>query len=161
MEIRKMTVADLDRVCELERELFTMPWPRTSFLYEVSNDRAFPIVGVEDGEVVSYAIAWLVCDELHIGNIAVTGSRQGSGLGKLLLEHMLAEAEKRGAVFATLEVRASNARAISLYRSHGFKGIAIRKSYYTDNREDALIMMADIGHNRGRNDKERNCEAGH
>jgi ribosomal-protein-alanine N-acetyltransferase len=154
MEIRRMTVADLDRVCELERELFTMPWPKTSFLYEVSgNDRAFPIVCVEDGEVVGYAIAWFVCDELHIGNIAVTAGRQGSGLGKRLLEHMLAEAKKRETSFATLEVRASNVRAISLYRSHGFKGIAIRKNYYTDNKEDALIMMADIGHNRGGEDR--------
>jgi ribosomal-protein-alanine N-acetyltransferase len=154
MEIRKMSVADLDRVCELERELFTMPWPKTSFLYEVSgNDRAFPIVGVEDGEVVGYAIAWFVCDELHIGNVAVTGKMQGRGLGKLLLEHMLAEAGRREAAFATLEVRASNARAISLYRSHGFKGIAIRKNYYTDNKEDALIMMADIGHNMGEAEK--------
>lgn len=162
MEIRKMTVADLERICELERELFTMPWPKTSFLYEISgNDRAFPIVGVEDGEVVGYAIAWFVCDELHIGNIAVTGKRQGSGLGKRLLEHMLAEAEKREAAFATLEVRASNVRAISLYRSHGFKGIAIRKNYYTDNKEDALIMMADIGHNKGEHDKGENTTAGH
>jgi ribosomal-protein-alanine N-acetyltransferase len=155
-----MTVEDIGRVCELERELFTMPWPETSFLYEVSgNDLSFPIVGVEDGEVVGYAIAWFVCDELHIGNIAVTGKRQGSGLGKRLLEHMLIEAGKREAAFATLEVRASNVRAISLYRSHGFKGIAIRKNYYTDNKEDALIMMADIGHNRGEHNNEKNWTA--
>jgi len=149
MEIRGMTVADLTGVCELEQELFTMPWPRASFLYEISgNDRSFSIVGVEDDEVVAYAIAWFVCDELHIGNIAVTGKWQGRGLGRRLLEHMLIEAGKREIAFATLEVRASNVRAINLYRRYGFKGIAIRKNYYTDNREDALIMMADIGHNK-------------
>jgi len=153
MKIRRMTVADIKRVCELELELFTMPWPRASFLYEVSgNDRSFPVVGVEDDEVVGYAIAWFVCDELHIGNIAVTGKRQGSGLGKRLLDYMLSEAAKREAAVATLEVRAGNVRAISLYRGYGFKGIAIRKNYYTDNREDALIMMADIGHNKGKNE---------
>ena len=148
MEIRRMTVTDIQRVCELEKELFSMPWPRSSFLYEISgNDRSFPIVGLEDGEIVAYAIAWFVCDELHIGNVAVSIRRQGSGLGKALLRHLLDEAASRGTAFATLEVRASNVRAIGLYRNHGFKGIAIRKNYYTDNREDALIMMADIGHN--------------
>ncbi len=154
MKIRRMTVADIKRVCELEIELFTMPWPRTSFLYEISgNDRSFPVVGVEDDEVVGYAIAWFICDELHIGNIAVTGKRQGSGLGKRLLEYMLSEAARREAAVATLEVRAGNVRAISLYRGYGFKGIAIHKNYYTDNKEDALIMMADIGHNRGENEQ--------
>jgi ribosomal-protein-alanine N-acetyltransferase len=148
MDIRRMTVADIERVCELEKELFSMPWPRSSFLYEVSgNDRSFAIVGLEDGEIVAYAIAWFVCDELHIGNVAVSIGRQGAGLGRALLMYLLDEAASRGTAFATLEVRASNVRAIGLYRNHGFKGIAIRKNYYTDNREDALIMMADIVHN--------------
>ncbi len=149
MQIRRMTEADIGQVHEIEKELFGMPWPRTSFLYEVSgNDRSFAIVGVDGESVVGYAIAWFIRDELHIGNIAVTGKMQGRGLGKNLLEYMLGEASRRKAAFATLEVRAGNVRAIGLYRGYGFEGIAIHRNYYTDNREDALIMMADIGHNR-------------
>ena len=89
--------------------------------------------------------AWFVGDELHIGNIAVTKARQGLGMGKQMLEHLLGEASRREVGHATLEVRVSNARAIRLYRRYGFRPIALRKRYYSDNGEDAMVMFAEIG----------------
>lgn len=141
-----MTEADLDLVYDLERDLFSMPWSRTSFLFEVNDTRtSCPITLVEEAQVVGYAVAWFVADELHIGNIAVARWRQGNGLGKLLLEYLLKEAATRAVTYATLEVRVSNVRALALYRRYGFRGIAIRKRYYADNGEDAMVMMAEIG----------------
>ena len=145
-EIRKMREGDLDEVAEIERDLFSMPWTRSSFLFEISNSKtSYAVTALSAGVVVGYAVAWFVADELHIGNVAVARSMQGSGTGKILVEHLLSEAAGRETAYATLEVRASNVRAINLYRRYGFRGIAIRKHYYSDNGEDALVMMADIG----------------
>jgi ribosomal-protein-alanine N-acetyltransferase len=144
-----MTPEDIERVWQIERSLFSMPWSKSSFLYEASDNRnSFAIVGMDDHGLVGYAIGWFVSDELHIGNVAVTEERQGEGLGKELLECMLAEAVQRGILIATLEVRVSNVKAIGLYRRYGFKGIAIRRRYYPDNGEDALVMLAEIGKER-------------
>ena len=145
LEIRRMTEHDIEPVWQIERDLFSMPWSKPSFLYEVSDSRvSYTIVAVEDGAVAGYAIAWFVEDELHIGNMAIARDRQGRGLGKRLLEHLLEVAAARRIKYATLEVRASNVRAIRLYRSHGFRGIALRRGYYSDNGEDALVMLAEL-----------------
>jgi ribosomal-protein-alanine N-acetyltransferase len=149
-EIRRMSERDIEEVWQIELDLFTMPWSRPSFLYEVSDSRnSYPVVGIEDGSVVGYAIAWFVAAELHIGNIAVTKARQGRGIGKRLLEHLLEEASHRSVDCATLEVRVSNVKAIRLYRTYGFKPIALRKRYYSDNGEDAMVMFAEIGRQGG------------
>jgi ribosomal-protein-alanine N-acetyltransferase len=145
LEIRRMNEHDIDEVWQIELDLFTMPWSRPSFLYEVSDSRnSYPVVGVDSGSVVGYAIAWFVAEELHIGNIAVAKARQGRGMGKRLLEHLLEEASRRDVEYATLEVRVSNVKAIMLYRSHGFRTVALRKRYYGDNGEDAMVMFAEV-----------------
>jgi ribosomal-protein-alanine N-acetyltransferase len=79
-------------------------------------------------------------DELHIGNIAVKPAHQGRGIATVLLEHLLEEGRRRAMVFATLEVRPSNARALALYERFGFKRIAVRRNYYRDNKEDAHVL---------------------
>jgi ribosomal-protein-alanine N-acetyltransferase len=141
-----MTEAEIDEIVEIERDLFRTPWSRTSFLFEVTDSRtSFAVTARSEGELVGYAIGWFVADELHIGNIAVVRDRQGRGIGNALLLHLLDEAVRRQVRYVTLEVRASNVRAISLYRRHGFKGIAIRKRYYSDDGEDAMVMLAEIG----------------
>lgn len=151
IEIRKMTERDVDQVWQIERDLFTMPWSKPSFLFEVSdNQNCYPVVGLRDGTVIGYAVAWFVSEELHIGNIAVVKGEQGRGTGRLLLKHLLREASRRKMVYATLEVRVSNVRAINLYRKYGFKGIALRKHYYSDNGEDAMVMLAELRTDRKR-----------
>jgi ribosomal-protein-alanine N-acetyltransferase len=145
LEIRRMSERDIDEVWQIELDLFTMPWSRPSFLYEVSDSRnSYPVVGLEAGSIVGYAIAWFVADELHIGNVAVAKTWQGRGVGKQLLEHLLKEASHREVGYATLEVRVSNVKAIRLYRTYGFRPVALRKRYYSDNGEDAMVMFTEI-----------------
>jgi ribosomal-protein-alanine N-acetyltransferase len=146
LKIRRMSPRDIDDVWRLEQVLFTMPWSRASLLFEARDDsNTLSIVGIENGEIVGYAIGWFVSDEFHIGNVAVATEKQGRGAGRQLLEYMLKEALARKCSIATLEVRVSNIRAIALYRRHGFKGVAIRKRYYGDSGEDALVMFAELG----------------
>jgi ribosomal-protein-alanine N-acetyltransferase len=145
LKIRRMTEHDVEEVWRIERDLFSIPWSKASFLFEAGNNRSsYAIVGTHEGIIAGYAVGWFIADELHIGNIAVVRYLQGKGGGKQLLENLLDEAFKRSIQHATLEVRVSNVRAINLYRGYGFKGIALRKCYYTDNGEDALVMLAEI-----------------
>ncbi len=142
VHIRPMRTLDLDRVCAIEEEIFPMPWSRTSFEDELAGNKcAFPWVAEKAGDVVAYLVSWLVEDELHIGNIAVAPSLQGEGVGRALFAHCLNVACERGVTRATLEVRVSNARAIALYESHGFIPVAMRKGYYSDTGEDAVVML--------------------
>jgi len=143
--IRPMVAGDIDRVCEIEEEVFPCPWPRASFEEELAPDKcAFPWVAEVDNDVVAYMISWLVEDELHIGNIAVCPALQGTGIGRVLFAHCLERALERGVSRATLEVRVSNERAIALYESHGFIPVAMRKAYYSDSGEDALVMLKTV-----------------
>lgn len=146
LQIRRMSPDDIDEIWRLEQDLFTMPWSKASLLFEAGDHRnALSIVGLDENGIAGYAIGWFLRDEFHIGNVAVAREKQGRGAGKQLLEHMLREALARGTSIATLEVRASNVQAIALYRRYGFKGVAIRKRYYGDNGEDALVMFAELG----------------
>ncbi|MBM3306800.1 MAG: ribosomal protein S18-alanine N-acetyltransferase [Candidatus Eisenbacteria bacterium] len=144
--VRPMTADDLDAVCEIEQAVFAMPWSRQSFENEVSGDtRSMSFVAEEGGRVEGYLVAWHVVDELHIGNLAVRPDRQGEGLGARLVAAALAAAAGRGIRHAALEVRVSNARAIAVYERCGFRGVAIRRGYYEDNGEHALVMFREFG----------------
>jgi ribosomal-protein-alanine N-acetyltransferase len=139
-----MAAADLDRVLVIEHAVFPTPWSRRSFEAELQGGCSVPWVAERDGEVVAYLVSWLVEDELHIGNIAVAPVEQGRGIGRELLRFSLDDAAARGVAYATLEVRLSNRRAIGLYRGFGFRPVAMRRGYYSDTGEDALVMMKDL-----------------
>jgi [ribosomal protein S18]-alanine N-acetyltransferase len=140
--IRRFAATDLDRVCQIEQAVFSSPWSRGSFECEFGDGgTSFSWVAVAGRNVIGYIIAWLVEDELHIGNIAVDPERRGQGVGRALLTYCLARAAARGVSRATLEVRMSNETAIALYEKNGFVPVAIRKRYYTDNGEDAIVML--------------------
>lgn len=140
--VRPMAVADLDRVCEIEQAVFALPWSRRSFESEVCGDPcSMSWVAEQDGCVVGYLVAWHVADELHIGNLAVDPARRGGGIASGLLASVLAAADEHGIEYAALEVRVSNDRTIRLYERFGFCGVAIRKAYYEDNGENALVML--------------------
>ena len=143
--LRQMTLEDVDGVLAIEKESFTTPWSRGSFIKEVTENKlAYYTVAEMDGVILGYAGVWLIVDEGHITNIAVAPKYRGREIGKKILEKLIEELKNRKILRVTLEVRASNEVAIGLYRSYGFIILGRRPGYYTDNGEDALIMWKDI-----------------
>ncbi len=142
---RGMTLQDLDTIVQIERESFTAPWSEQAFRTELTHNHfARYMVMEQDGDIFGYGGMWLIVDEAHVTNIAVRAPHRGKGLGEKLLREMMRTAAWLGAVRMTLEVRVSNEVAQNLYRKLGFYGSGIRPGYYSDNREDALIMWADL-----------------
>ncbi len=143
--IRDMKESDLDRIMEIEEKSFNPPWSREAFLLELTkNLLAKYIVAEVDGQVVGYGGIWLIIDEGHVTNIAVDEEYRGKGIGSKILEGLIQICRERNMTAMTLEVRKSNVVAQSLYRKYGFKEYGIRKGYYQDNNEDAIIMWKDI-----------------
>jgi ribosomal-protein-alanine N-acetyltransferase len=143
IEIRPMRASDLADVIKIERVCFTAHWPLNAFLNELSNRAACYLVAMAGGITVGYAGMWSVMDEAHITTLGVLPEWRRKRIGERLLVELLTVAKTRGAVRATLEVRPSNEAAIKLYAKYGFKTVAIRKDYYSDNHEDALVMWLD------------------
>ena len=142
--IRRMRLKDVDQVAEIERATFARPWSRESFRQELTrNVAARYLVAEENGRVTGYAGAWIILDESHITNIAVTEDARGRGIGRRLTEALMQILSNLGAGYATLEVRVSNLRAQNLYKSLGFISVGKRKRYYEDNNEDAFLMVCE------------------
>lgn len=144
VSIRAMTLDEVDPVVALERSVFPDPWSRDAFTNETGGGpRRWSRVAVEpdSGEVVGYLVAWLVVDEAHLGNVAVAPRNRRRGVAQALLDDLIAEGKQRDARLVTLEVRRSNRAAQDFYRKNGFYTVMIRRGYYQDNREDALVMV--------------------
>lgn len=139
---RRMTVKDVPQVHRLEDETFAQPWSLQSFLDEMErNVCARYIVALDGDRVVGYAGAWLVLDEGHVTNVAVDKAYRGLRIGAGLMEALMQYASNMGVSYLTLEVRRSNLIAQKLYRSMGFIELGVRKRYYEDNGEDALLWV--------------------
>ena len=139
--IRSMTALDVDGVMTVEHDSFLTPWSRSSFEEELAENRlARYIVATENGVVVGYAGTWLVINEAHVTNVAVSSQRRQNGIGRLLMESLMELARENGMESMTLEVRVSNEAARNLYRQLGFVEAGIRKNYYSETKEDALIL---------------------
>lgn len=141
--IRRMTMADVDGVAAVEAATFPHPWSRDAFVSEMKNVAARYLVAEKDGAIIGYAGAWIIIDESHITNIAVLDQYRRQGIGRRLTAGLMQYLSNLGAAYATLEVRKSNAVAQNLYVSLGFIKLGVRKRYYEDNGEDALIMVCD------------------
>lgn len=151
MKIRRMNILDIDGVWAVENQTFTTPWSRAAFEAEMSdNDLSCYLVVDEQREIAGYAGMWIIVDEAHVTNIAIAEPYRGRGWGEALVSALMDKAVERGAVSMTLEVRASNQTAQKLYSKLGFAVKGRRRSYYTDNQEDALIMWCDL-------EKKRDC----
>jgi ribosomal-protein-alanine N-acetyltransferase len=144
-----MSEADLESVLDIEYLSFTSPWPRDIFLGELrGSDIAQLFVarileGDQPGRVAAYSCTWIVADEMHITSFAVHPQFRRRHVGQQLLAGVLARALVSGCRQAVLEVRASNHGAQRLYCRFGFAPVAVRKRYYADNDEDAIIMFLD------------------
>lgn len=142
---RNMTVDDLDEVMEVELKSFTVPWSKEAFFNELTKNQFAHYLIVEvDQKVVGYCGVWIIIDEAHITNIALLPEYRGMKLGEALMAKVMELAREMGALRMTLEVRVSNERAQNLYRKFGFEEGAIRKQYYTDNMEDAIVMWVNL-----------------
>lgn len=140
-EIRKMTEADVPAVGELDRLSFTLPWPERSFQFEVtSNPASRCLVAEVEGRVVGAVVAWLLVDELHIATLATHPEFRRQGVAQALLTAVLRRGAQEGAVSSFLEVRAGNLAAQALYRKFGYEVTGLRRRYYRDNDEDAILM---------------------
>lgn len=143
---RIMTVADIPMVQLVERKCFPVPWSRNLFVSELTrNDNAIYMVALLGERVVGYVGIWIILDEGHITNIAVHPAFQRQGIGHGLMDVITIAAVQRGVVAMTLEVRVTNTGAQALYTKLGFVPEGIRKEYYQDDKEDALIMWRELG----------------
>ena len=140
IHFRTLLPEDAEGVAAVERESFPTPWSREDFWREASNDFACYIVALEDAEIIGFAGCWISFEEAQVTNIALTSAQRGRGLGKVLMAKLMRAAAERGAERMTLEVRPSNTPALRLYEGLGFAAIGVRKKYYQDNDEDAILM---------------------
>lgn len=138
--IRQMDRQDLEAVHSIECASFITPWSYQALKGELKNKLAYYCVLELDEQVVGYAGMWLVFDEAHVTNVAVAPSKRRNGFGKMIMEHMIDTARAKGAEAMTLEVRQFNSAAQTLYFGMDFVQYGIRPGYYSDTREDALIL---------------------
>ena len=146
LHIRPMQVADVERVHQVDKHAFALPWPVNSYIFEIERNQAGYCWVAEMSEaggepqIVGMLVIWLLVDTAHVATIAVEETYRRQGIGRRMLLHGLLETAKHGAVEATLEVRVGNHAAQTLYRQFGFEVAGERKHFYSDNGEDALIM---------------------
>jgi len=144
VQIDAMTLDDLEGVQEVERASFPVPWPSNAFRTELTqNKNARYIVARERDRIVGYAGLWLMVDEAHITTFAVLPEHRRRRIGERMLQRLFDVADEMGAEWLTLEVRVSNIGAQRLYEKYGFRRAGVRRRYYSDNNEDALIMWTD------------------
>ena len=139
---RAAAADDLADVEALQRRAFTNPWRAEALRWELKNTDVarLYLMKTNDRELVAYCACWMVFDELHINSLAVEETLRRRGIARRLLQHVLADARRSGARSATLEVRQSNHAARHLYEGLGFHVEGVRRDYYQDPREDALIL---------------------
>ena len=142
-EIRPMRLSDLKQVLKIEESSFSWPWSLNAFITQLAKDSSVCLVAIDEGMVLGYIIATQYVEVWHLLDLAVHGGYQRKYLAADLIEHFLDICSRDKHRGFTLEVRKSNRGAIKMYESFGFICTGIRKGYYSDNGEDALIMWKD------------------
>jgi ribosomal-protein-alanine N-acetyltransferase len=143
LRIRPLELSDLNAIEAIEHRAYPTPWSRSMFASELAKPTSICLGAFEGDELVGYVVNSRYVDAWHVMNVAVDPDRHRRGVATALLQRLFElthDDERRG---YTLEVRVSNLAAIRLYENLGFEARGIRRGYYTDNREDALIMWRD------------------
>ena len=143
IEIRVLELNDLNAIEAIEQKAYPTPWSRSMFASELAKPTSICLGAFEGQDLVGYVINSRYVDAWHVMNVAVADSYRRRGVAKGLMERLFEATARDGRRGYTLEVRVSNEAAIRLYERLGFKARGIRRGYYTDNREDALIMWKD------------------
>ena len=139
-----MVPADLDEVMAIEQTAFRHPWSSRFFLEELQVACAQSVLAEVNGKIVGYVLFWLLPQDVDIHNIAVHTEFRRHGIGHVLLQQVVEQARSRNSSRITLEVRVSNVPARKLYESLGFVTKGLRKGYYSDDGEDALMMALEL-----------------
>lgn len=140
MEIVRLNESHLEQIAQLEIQCFSDPWSMASIRYELTNPLSLWLVAVEGEQVVGYIGSQTVLGESDVMNVAVAPEFRRQGIGDCLLQELIGRLKKDGVYKLTLEVRASNEPAISLYKKLGFEILGRRPNYYSHPKEDAWIM---------------------
>ena len=146
MNIRQLTTQDAKVIHSLETACFTLPWSLEAFISELGSNASAVYFGVFDdgGALIGYAGMWRVADEAHITTLATRPDCRRQGVARALLDVLENRALETGASYSFLEVRVGNIAARSLYSGRGYQPLGVRRGYYADNGEDALIMKKDF-----------------
>jgi [ribosomal protein S18]-alanine N-acetyltransferase len=143
--VRPMTEEDLARIMEIEHASFSSPWSPFAFVSELKDNEYARYFCLEvNKQIIGYMGLWFILEEGHITNVAITPDYRGKKWGEYLMRSVMNKMIKDGMERLTLEVRATNSQAQRLYERLGFVKAGIRKGYYSDNREDAIIMWLDL-----------------
>lgn len=146
MMIRKMCIEDLDRIDEIEKECFTSVYKKEQYEYELEdNPCAKLFVLIDDNEIIGFIDYWITFDSCQLTKLAIAKKYQANGYAHELMDHMIKDAINEKCEAILLEVRESNHIAQNLYKAYDFLEINIRKGYYTDNKENAIVMGKAIG----------------
>jgi ribosomal-protein-alanine N-acetyltransferase len=141
--LRPLEIADLDAIERIERVSYPTPWSRSMFASELAKPSSLSLAAVDDDELLGYLILSRYVDAWHVMNVAVDPERRRQGIASALMRRLFEITQDDAKRGYTLEVRVSNLAAIGLYERFGFHSRGIRRGYYVDNREDALIMWRD------------------
>lgn len=142
--IRQMQIDDLEQVMPIERELFSVPWTETGFFTFLMREGALFLVAEEEGKIQGYCGVIMAADEGDITNVAVSGQYHRRGIGTLLVKELMSQCASMGIRELFLEVRESNEAARKLYEKLGFEEIGVRKLYYQEPAEDAVLMKGQL-----------------
>lgn len=143
--VRVMVLEDIPSIVAIEEASFPIPWTEESFTSEIKDNCVARYFCLEkEGNVIGYMGLWLVVGEAHVTNIAIWPGCRGQGWGEYLMRGVMQSIVSLGVLQVTLEVRVTNTTAQQLYTKLGFKPAGVRKRYYSDNQEDAIIMWASL-----------------
>jgi ribosomal-protein-alanine N-acetyltransferase len=140
IELRKLSLSHLGDIEQIETRAYPTPWSRTMFASELAKPTSICLGAFEGEHLVGYIINSRYVDAWHVMNVAVHPDYRRRGIASRMLEELFERTKHDGRRGYTLEVRVSNAGAIDLYERLGFERRGVRRGYYTDNREDALVM---------------------
>ncbi len=143
-QLRRMRPEELGVVMEVEERAFEHPWSAELLRRELTHDWSTILIALDGETLAGFVIFWVVVDEIHVLNVAVDPIRRRHGVARALMGELLDRGRACGLAVATLEVRRSNLAAIALYEGLGFRHVGLRKGYYSEEHEDALVMVLDL-----------------
>ena len=139
-----MKETDLEKVTQIEKEIFSDPWSFNAFKTDLNNEMAYPLVAELENLVIGYSNLYIVAGEVQIGNFAVAPGYRKRGVGKKIMDEIIKIAVENKCETIFLEVRESNEPAKALYSSFDFKPVGLRRDYYSNPRESAVIMAREV-----------------